>query len=802
MAQGLLERLPYRDVTPDGLVLTRDGKVGLALRLDFPPTRLLTKQELAKISDAVAVALRQSLPVNSRARVYLEAFEGELLFPDRFQRLVEGAEGPIRDIAEARKRLLRLRAAEGRVRQWQATVVFQVDPVIPAGKGWGRDQYEQVLASVQQVAEGISAALESGGLHASVLKGEEVVAFLWRYLNPSLRTHRPPERGSVRERVGRSMVDNTYWDRIRVGRDWVSGVSVFKGPSFTQPGTLDWVFDVPGSWVLVIEYGHPSQFKVSAELNLRKVQFRSWAEDMGSRADPEMVERAKMIEEALIRRARSGEHIIEVGFALLLFSTNWAEVLERRRAVASKFQSLPGVRVVGAPPNALELWESAAPFAEQRLPYHFRMLDRNAAMLFPHRAPWSGQPDPIAFYTSREGTLVGLNPFDPRSTAYNGIVVGGSGSGKTFFTQSYLAAEALESGFIAVIDQGGGYVPFFELIGGQILWIGPEAGFVINPFDLEPGQVRPDESKKAFLTNLLRLMIPSQEGDAEIELAILKAAIDRVYAASTTEVEEGGRLVRKLRTPTLSMFRRILERMEEAYDSPLTPQEVQIARSMAKRLINWTAESPFGRMFDGETTLDLTSNYVYFEVRGLRADPTLFKIGVLLIAELLWRRIQRDVSKPKMVVFDEVWMLFENREAAYLIEDLFRRARRYNTGILAVTQALSDFKKGYASGILQNVNYFFLMPAPDEGRVVQEILKVPDEVVRLYDSLTPKKEVLFLLRSPNGLEGDVIRYEPTALEQLAFGTSKDEQEERALLSEQLGSLEAALRYKHLASEVG
>lgn len=798
---ALLDLLTVRDIR-DGVVFGESGQLSVAFDIYFPSARLMTYRDRALVAEHLSKITRQVVPIGGRLRLYVEAIESGLDFPTEFLTKLERADEAVRDLNRARLDAMRLEAAHGRVRQWYVTLIITWLPtyIKKAKESYTPEEYNSLMVEAEQIRSSTLNILERAKVQATPMDDAQLTEMLWRYFNPSLVGHkpRPPKEDEhPLERLVVSGIKNNQDQFITVGGVHIGHIVFHRGPRYTMPGLLDILLETKGEFILVIEIVRIDQLAASSRANLNRTRLENLAADLGNRADPEMVEKARLLAKALTRRAQTGENIVEVGVQLILRNRELTLLQTHAAEAYGKAQSLADAQPVKLPPNALEYWIAASPFHGQPLIRRWQYLDLNATHLTPQKTPWRGSPGGLAYYLSREGAVVGINPFDPRSPAWNGVLVGGSGSGKTFFTQSYITSFLTTGSFVAIIDKGGGYVPLTELLGGTIIYFEPGAGITINPFDLEPGQVEPTEEKKGFLVALLKQMIPSR-GDEAKEAVILNAAVERVYKAHQTRRKrpDGSEEV-TLKTPTLSDFRRILLTMDEAYGQKLTEEDRQLASSMAQALSLWTAGTPQGRLVDGPTTIDLTSKVVYFETTGISTNEDLQRVGLLLLIDLIWRRVARDPAERKLLVFDEVWSLLKSRYAALFVEDLYRRLRRYGAGALSISQSLEDFVSGYANGIVVNANYYFLLAAPNQDRVLREVLKLPEDLIRDYASLKPKGEILFLLRSEGYLQGDILRYVPSAYEIAAFGTQADEQVLRRQLKEELGSLAAAARYMHL-----
>lgn len=795
--------LPYWDVQ-DGFVALRNRRIGLGFQIFFPPTHLMEAEGLERLGNTLAQVLRQVVPVGGSMRFYLTSSSVKVGLPTPLQRLMDNAEAAeprrgslLADLTRSRFGRYSLLAAEGKVRLWSAYLTLLYTPPVWDPKGFSPETWGAAIGPGRQYSELVVSTLRGAGIEAEKLDSEGLETLLFDYLNPSLRRERIPRGENLLERVCLSTVVNDFPERIRVGSSYLTVVSMLSGPDLLAPGMLERLNGLGSDFWLMLEYEHVDQAAASAKLNHLKAQLKTIQEELGRRADPETAAYAQMIEEALYSRAISGEHVYRAGGSVVLTARDWVSLEDARRSALAGLGSLSGIRAVARPPYVFRSWVSLAPFSGTSGPYSWLSLDRPAAYLMPLRSPWAGSPGAYAYYISRDGALVGINTFDRRMSAYNGLVVGGSGSGKTFFTQSLLASFALTGGFIAIIDKGGGYIPLMELLGGQVinLRVG-EPGLTINPFDLEPGQIEPNDEKKDFLRRVLQLMIGGEAYSPRGE-SILMESIVRVYRAAYTEMRQGGEVRGNFVTPILSDFARVMHSLASlGDDAALDQEDRRLIDEFGKTLLSWRGNTPLGRLFDGPTTLNLQDRLVYFETTGITGNERLLPVGILVLSDLIMRRVVGlGPGIPKLIVFDEVWALFKHKAAADFVEDLYRRLRRYNAGAISVSQSIGDFVE--ARGVLQNTNTFFLMPSPGDRPLLKQQLGLSDGAIETYASLVQMREVFTLMRIAGRMEGDVLQFLPSAAEVFAFSTRPEDQEERARLQRELGGLDRVIRHKQV-----
>jgi type IV secretory pathway VirB4 component len=107
---------------------------------------------------------------------------------------------------------------------------------------------------------------------------------------------------------------------------------------------------------------------------------------------------------------------------------------------------------------------------------------------------------------------------------------------------------------------------------------------------------------------------------------------------------------------------------------------------VAAILRRWVHGS-LGQMFSAPTNIDLEAPIVVFGMRELR-DEMVAPVHFLL-AEALWTRIKRK-DRRRMLVVDELGLLFEDSTIRRFVVSLARRIRKYNGSLVFATQNPGD----------------------------------------------------------------------------------------------------------------
>ncbi|MBT9166703.1 MAG: hypothetical protein DDT19_00027 [Syntrophomonadaceae bacterium] len=155
----------------------------------------------------------------------------------------------------------------------------------------------------------------------------------------------------------------------------------------------------------------------------------------------------------------------------------------------------------------------------------------------PLRGEYEGDKDnPVMIVGNRYNGVTAINPFSKKQTKWAGIIIGPTGSGKSFFTNGFVLHAMAYDPFVLIVDMATepSYEPLTNMLGGNFSAMNEKNR--INMFDLRLGEVMPRESKHSSITSMLNLMLSETDEEVMItaplnkeEKALLDKVISRVY---------------------------------------------------------------------------------------------------------------------------------------------------------------------------------------------------------------------------------------------------------------------------------
>src|SRR5260370_18362683 len=120
-----------------------------------------------------------------------------------------------------------------------------------------------------------------------------------------------------------------------------------------------------------------------------------------------------------------------------------------------------------------------------------------------------------------------------------------------------------------------------------------------------------------------------------------------------------------------------------------TMDEARVAGVKWRR---WTGESGiYATLSDRPTTMQLDSDWLFFNVEGLSSDPRLETAMSMLVASAMASRATGETGRPSITVLDECWFLLDSPALAPEVVQLFRTARKRNSSLWGIGQTVEDF---------------------------------------------------------------------------------------------------------------
>ena len=334
--------------------------------------------------------------------------------------------------------------------------------------------------------------------------------------------------------------------------------------------------------------------------------------------------------------------------------------------------------------------------------------------------------------TDFSGGVVLFNQFyyqirkEHNRTNANMIILGTTGSGKSTAAKLLIRTYVRNGYKTVAIDPEGELEEMVGMIGGDFIDLGKGGKFgMINPLEVII-EADDDEIKEGlgytvltktlqFLKAFMRYYDPDIGEDV---LTMFSEMAQLTYQRFGINFESDFSNLSSEQYPTFSDLYETLQRRLEAYGDQVT-HERAILEQLELKIRPLIKELQF--YFNGHTTIHPNSNYIVFNIRDLmNADENIRNALFFNILKYAWSHCL-DKSINTVLYVDEAHMLLSqnNTLGADFLAQIQRRARKYNSGTLLVTQQPSDFANPsvitQGKAIFDNASYYMIMNLKKQG---------------------------------------------------------------------------------------
>ncbi len=397
-------------------------------------------------------------------------------------------------------------------------------------------------------------------------------------------------------------------------------------------------------------------------------------------------------------------------FTDIMSANGWIVKIDKFLQFAGFLQNLPFMMTSGL---------------EKDLFYYKRfrtMTMFNAVNCMPLIAEWKGVSDSSGLmYVGRRGQLINWSNFGGNVNNFNIAVAATSGAGKSFMMQDIINNVLAEGGIVRVIDIGNSYKKQCKEVNGQ--YIDMQPGICINPFT----NVKNIQESINQLKGIICTMAHPNGGTTDKE----KQFISRAILSSFKQYGN---------TTTIS---RIIEEL-------VTYDDVQ-AKDLTILLEGFAKGGQYEQFFEGDCNINSNNPFMVLELGALREMTELRAVAVVSIIQQINEEFYNlPLNIKKLLVIDESKvMLDEHDQAASQIDDGYRRFRKLNAAIAAITQSLNDFDNPVGKTIIANSATKLLL-AQDKDTLndlkkngLLELTPFEERAIRSFDALNPNyKECL------------------------------------------------------------
>ena len=356
----------------------------------------------------------------------------------------------------------------------------------------------------------------------------------------------------------------------------------------------------------------------------------------------------------------------------------------------------------------------------------------------------------------------------------NMVIVGKSGSGKSYATKSLLTNLASEDAKIFILDPENEYSELAHTLHGKVINVGNAMYGRLNPFHIITALDDDEAGAEGggpggsfathlqFLEEFFRQILPDVDKEA---LEYLNSLVERVYLnfGITPETDLSG-----FTAKDYPIF-------DDLYDVILSEFERtnnEYLRNLLRSLVNYISKFSTGgrnaNIWNGPSTVTTEENFSVFNFQSMLANRngTIANAQMLLVLKYIDNEIikNRDyntkygLNRKIVVVIDEAHVFIDTKFPIALdfMFQLAKRIRKYNGMQLVITQNIKDFVGSEdiarkSSAIINACQYSFVFGlAPND---MSDLCKLYEKAGGINereqeDILSAKRGQAFVIMSP------------------------------------------------------
>lgn len=288
----------------------------------------------------------------------------------------------------------------------------------------------------------------------------------------------------------------------------------------------------------------------------------------------------------------------------------------------------------------------------------------------------------------------------------NMVIMGKSGSGKSYSTKTLLTHLATENCKIFILDPENEYDVLSNSLGGKLIDVGTANHGRLNPFHVITTLDADEDSEGAssafsvhlqFLEQFFREILPGIDAHS---LEMLNNLIVELYAKKGITEDTDFSSLKSEDYPIFDdLYALILEELEHAE----VDYDIKNLRVLKNFISKFATGGRNSKLWNGHSTLSVKENFAVFNFQSLLAN----KNGVIANAQMLlvlkWLdneiiknrdfNLRHGTNRKIIVAIDEAHVFIDPKYPIALdfMYQLAKRIRKYNGMQIIITQNIKDF---------------------------------------------------------------------------------------------------------------
>ncbi|MBN2008758.1 ATP-binding protein [candidate division KSB1 bacterium] len=765
--KSLARYLPYLDILDD-FIIKKNGNFVAGFEIEALDNMGISASDYEVISTTLESALNR---INERINLqFIYSFD---YYP--YQESYTHADDPVLNYFKFNRhqyfsfyKYLRCRMHvfvdfdAGTVLKNPFNITFSTNPIVKRL----RIEHQRMVTQKENELKPIHTNLENTGIRLRRLRNSELIDFLYKSLNFVTDEFNGEISGLA---LNNELVTQDYVKEkgyLKIGNTFVACLSLSLLPEATQSFSM--INGIPLPYIFSLLHSLPFPHRVvfsSQNINMekqvaqlsRKLNYTRFLMNFSRNREGRRSEvRYHELNDLLDEIYQYHKKLATISLNTVIYDTDIQKLNQKINRAMLAFNSMNKSQAVLETLDILPMFISCLP-GNSAENYHRLLVKTANASHFIAVSNFSRGYHRGIVVKNRNNEPILFDYFDPHLNNWNAIIIGPTGTGKSYLMQAMLL-QLLEQGIKVfgldvggVGNIGGSYKKMISLLNGRYIELDMDNPIPLNPFALIGNNY--DTRKKLFLRAFIEKLILEREEKSisKVEQAFISTVLDKY--------------VSEYRGPrNLKTFVAFFAQQQDS-------EGFVDVKLLARKMYIYT-HGEYSQFLCADNMIEIKEDLVCFDLKGLETHPDLQGIIAIIITGLLWELMERNLSAQKVIFADELWkVLSDNTTIGHLVVELFRTSRKMGAGIFAISQSIEDIESAsFSKPIKDNaLNHFIMAHKPKQLDSLTRAFGYGEHELSLISSL--RRGEFFLDRDGHTT---VLKIDTSTYDHYLFTTNRQE----------------------------
>ncbi len=289
----------------------------------------------------------------------------------------------------------------------------------------------------------------------------------------------------------------------------------------------------------------------------------------------------------------------------------------------------------------------------------------------------------------------------------NMVVIGKTGSGKSYATKTILTQLCPENCKVFILDPENEYRYLAQNLGGRLIDVGTASEGRINPFHIittlegdEEGGTSKVNNFAVHLQFLEEFFRVALDGISSEALEYLNNIIVELYKEKGITSKTN---LAKLQPKDYPIFDDLNNLIDKHLKSAKVDYDITQLRILHNYISKFAGEGRNANLWNGESTLSIKENFTVFNFQSLLANKNSVIANAQMLMVLKWLdneiiknrefNIKHNTERKIVICIDEAHVFIDPKYPVALdfMYQLAKRIRKYNGMQIVITQNIKDF---------------------------------------------------------------------------------------------------------------